>query len=124
MEVEKIKFAFRKHSAFHSSGPRTTKKDEKTLAELSLGPYMPGDQKTVKQMIEIPSVPPTSELRCGIFVCDDVFIVFSLFSDLGGSPCSIIDLFYDLQVICEVKGFHTNLDGIIPVRTVDIARMK
>lgn len=94
MGVNKIKFELRKHTAFHSSAPRTTKKDMKNLAELSLGPYNPGDQKTVRQSIDIPSVPP---------------------SNLGGSPCSIIDLFYDLRVVCEVDGFHTNIDGIIPL---------
>jgi hypothetical protein len=61
---------------------------------LTLGPYNPGDQKTVRQSIEIPAIPPTN---------------------LGGAPCSVIDLFYDLQVSCEVKGFHTNLDGVIPI---------
>lgn len=94
MGVDKIKFEFRKQTAFHSLSPRTTKKDEKILTELSLGPYNPGDQKTVRQSIEIPAVPP---------------------SNLGGSPCSIIDLHYDLHVVCEVNGFHTNLDGIIPI---------
>lgn len=92
VDVEKVKFQFRKHLAFHTSAPRTTKKDVKVIGELALGPYAKGEQKTIRQTLEIPALPASNLLNCGI-----------------------IDLHYDLSVVCEVSGFHTNLDGVIPI---------
>lgn len=92
VEVEKVKFLFRKHLAFHTSAPRMTKKDVKTIGELALGPFGKSEQRTIKQSLDVPPLPPSNLDNCGI-----------------------IDLHYDLQVIAEVSGFHTNLDGIIPI---------
>lgn len=92
VEVEKIKFAFTKHVAYHSMAPRTTRRDDKVLAELTLGPYMPGDQKTVKQMIEIPSVPPTSEMFNAVNYSVLISCIFqiSVARHVHSSTCSTI----------------------------------
>lgn len=92
VDVEKVKFLFRKHLAFHTSAPKMTKRDVKTIGELAIGPFNKSEQRVVKQMLDIPPLPPSNLENCGI-----------------------IDLHYDLQVICEVSGFHTNLEGVIPI---------
>jgi hypothetical protein len=69
-----------------------TKKDVKNIGELTIGPFAKSEQRVVRQTLDIPPLPPSNLDNCGI-----------------------IDLHYDLQVICEVAGFHTNLDGIIPI---------
>jgi hypothetical protein len=92
VDVEKLKFQFRKHVAFHTTAPRMTKKDVKSIAELTLGPFNRGEQRTIRQMLDIPPLPGSNLQNCGI-----------------------IDLHYDLFVVCEVSGFHTNLDGVIPI---------
>ncbi|KAG5679842.1 hypothetical protein PVAND_009379 [Polypedilum vanderplanki] len=92
VDVEKVKFQFRKHLAFHTTAPRLTKKDVKSIGELALGPFNKGEQRTIRQSLEIPPLPASNLQNCGI-----------------------IDLHYDLYVVCEVAGFHTNLDGVIPI---------
>lgn len=92
VDVEKVKFLFRKHLAFHTSAPRMTKRDVKAIGELAIGPFNKTEQRVVRQSFDIPPLPPSNLVNCGI-----------------------IDLHYDLQVICEVSGFHTNLEGIIPI---------
>lgn len=92
VDVEKLKFQFRKHLAFHTTAPKITKTDVKTIGELALGPFGKGEQKTIRQTLDIPALPASNLLNCGI-----------------------IDLHYDLSVTCEVSGFHTNLDGVIPI---------
>lgn len=92
VEVEKVKFLFRKHLAFHTSAPRMTKKETKSIGELAIGPFNKSEQRTVRQSLDVPPLPPSNLMNCGI-----------------------IDLHYDLQVICEVAGFHTNLEGVIPI---------
>lgn len=64
----------------------------KSIGELALGPYNQGEQKTIRQFLEIPALPASNMMNCGI-----------------------IDLHYDLYVVCEVAGLHTNLDGVIPI---------
>lgn len=92
VDLEKVKFQFRKHTAYHTVAPRVTKKDTKTIGELALGPFGKGEQKTIRQTLEIPALPASNMINCGI-----------------------IDLHYDLSVVCEVSGLHTNLDGVIPI---------
>lgn len=92
VDVEKLKFQFRKHVAFHSTAPRITKTDVKSIGELALGPFNKGEQRTIRQSLDIPPLPGSNLLNCGI-----------------------IDLHYDLYVVCEVSGFHSNLSGIIPI---------
>lgn len=59
---------------------------------MALGPYGKSEQKTIRQSLDIPPLPASNMVNCGI-----------------------IDLHYDLSVVCEVSGFHTNLDGVIPI---------
>ena len=92
VDVEKVKFQFRKHTAYHTTAPRVTKKDVKTIGELALGPFAKGEQRTIRQSLDIPPLPASNMINCGI-----------------------IDLHYDLSVVGEVSGFHTNLDGVIPI---------
>ncbi|CAO1405671.1 unnamed protein product [Diamesa tonsa] len=92
VDVEKIKFLFRKNLAFHTMAPRMTKRDVKIIGELAIGPFNRSEQRTVKQTLDIPPLPPSNLDNCGI-----------------------IDLHYDLQVICEVSGMHANLEGVIPI---------
>lgn len=90
--VQRVKFFFRKHLAFHTMSPRLTKKDVQIIGELGLGPFEKSDQRTIRQSLDIPPLPPSNLDNCGV-----------------------IDLHYDLQVVCEVSGLHTNLDGVIPI---------
>jgi hypothetical protein len=92
VDVEKVKFQFRKHLAFHTTAPKLTKTDSKVIGELALGPFAKGEQKTIRQSLDIPSLPASNLINCGI-----------------------IDLHYDMSVVCEVSGFHTNMDGVIPI---------
>ena len=92
VDVEKIKFLFRKNLAFHTMAPRMTKREVKIIGELAIGPFNKSEQRTVKQTLDIPPLPPSNLDNCGI-----------------------IDLHYDLQVICEVSGLHSNLEGVIPI---------
>ncbi|CRK99588.1 CLUMA_CG012900, isoform A [Clunio marinus] len=92
VEVEKIKFQFKKHTAFHTTAPKMTKKNEKVVGELAIGPFNKSEQRTVRQSLDIPPLPPSNLDNCGI-----------------------IDLHYALDIVCEVSGFHTNLGGAIPI---------
>jgi len=92
IEVEKVKFQFRKHVSFHTMAPRMTKKVVQVLGELTIGPFLKNEQRTVRQSLDIAALPPSNLDNCGI-----------------------IDLHYDLSVVCEVAGFHTNLDGLVPI---------
>lgn len=92
VDLEKVKFQFRKHTMYHTTAPKLTKKDVKTISELALGPFGKGEQRTIRQSLDIPPLPASNMINCGI-----------------------IDLHYDLFVVCEVSGFHTNLDGVIPI---------
>jgi hypothetical protein len=93
VDVLKLKFLFMKNTQYHTQSPRLTKREEKIIAELGVGPYNRGETRTVKQSLDIPPLPPSNLDNCGI-----------------------IDLFYQLKVVCEVSGmFNRNLDGIIPI---------
>lgn len=93
VDVTKLKFLFIKSTAYHTQSPRLTKREEKVIAELGVGPYNHGENRNVKQSLDIPPLPPSNLDNCGI-----------------------IDLFYQLKVVCEVSGFfNRNLDGIIPI---------
>lgn len=92
VDLEKVKFQFRKHTAFHTTSPKMTKKNVNSIGELALGPFNKGEQRTIRQSLEIPPLPASNMINCGI-----------------------IDLHYDLYVVCEVSGMHTNLDGVIPI---------
>jgi hypothetical protein len=92
VDIVKMKFIFIKSTAYHTQSPRLTKRDEQVIAELGVGPFNRHETRNVKQSLDIPPLPPSNLDNCGI-----------------------IDLVYELRVICEVSGFHTNLSGIIPI---------
>lgn len=93
VDVDKVKFIFRKVLAFYTHTPRReTKRDNKTIAELAIGPFNKAENRTVKQALEIPPLPPSNLDNCGI-----------------------IDLHYELFVEIEVSGLHSNLTGVIPI---------
>lgn len=90
--VERLKFTFWKFTSYHTQSPRLTKREEKSIGELTLGPFQPRENRNIKQTLDIPPLPPSNLDNCGI-----------------------IDLHYELRVSCEVAGFHTNLSGVIPI---------
>lgn len=93
VNVNTIKFVFRKVVAFHTTQPRReTKKDKIVIAEVGVGPVPGGESKNWSQQLEIPPLPPSNLSNCGI-----------------------IDLDYELYVVVEVSGPHRNLDGSIPI---------
>lgn len=90
--VERLKFTLWKFTSYHTQSPRLTKLEEKTIGEMTLGPFNPRENRNIKQTIDIPPLPPSNLDNCGI-----------------------IDLKYELRVACEVSGLHANLTGIIPI---------
>lgn len=102
--ISLVKFILRKVVAFHTTQPRReTKKDKITISELSVGPVGASESRTWTQQLEIPPLPPSSLLNCGI-----------------------IDLDYQLHVEVEVSGPHRNLTGNIPITlgTIPLASFK
>lgn len=91
--VESIKLILRKLLAFHVHTPRReTKKKKEVISEISVGPVEGGNSRTWNQNIQIPPLPPSNLVNCGI-----------------------IDIDYDIKVEAVVSGPHANLDGNIPV---------
>lgn len=93
VKVNSLKFILRKVVSFHTNQPRReTKKDKITIAELSVGPVEAAASNTWNQQMEIPPLPPSNLVNCGI-----------------------IDLDYEIKVEVEVAGVHRNLEGKIPI---------
>ena len=104
VHVNTIKLTLRKLISFHTHTPRrVTKQEQAVIATLAFGPVEPGKSNTWRQTMEIPPLPPSNLVNCGI-----------------------IDLDYDLYVEAEVTGMHTNLSGIIPITlgTVPLANFQ
>lgn len=88
-----VKFELRKLVTFHTNQPRSEKRESKVIiSQLSIGPMNAGESRTFSQQMEIPALPPTNLLNCGIIALD-----------------------YDLHVECDVSGPHRNLTGKIPI---------
>lgn len=88
-----VKFELRKLVTFHTNQPRSEKRESKVIiANLSVGPVNGSESRTFTQQLEIPALPPTNLLNCGIIALD-----------------------YDLHVECEVSGPHRNLTGKVPI---------
>jgi len=88
-----VKFELRKLVTFHTNQPRSEKRESKVIiANLSVGPVNGGESHTFTQQMEIPALPPTNLLNCGIIALD-----------------------YDLHVECDVSGPHRNLTGKVPI---------
>lgn len=91
--ITAVKFVLRKRVTFHTQQPRAERKETKTvISELSVGPVGAGETRTFTQQLEIPALPPTNLVNCGIIALD-----------------------YDLFVECDVSGPHRNLSGSIPI---------
>ncbi|XP_039969918.1 arrestin domain-containing protein 17 [Bactrocera neohumeralis] len=102
--ITSVKFILRKRVTFQVNQPRAEKKQSKiTISELSIGPVAGGETRTFTQQLEIPALPPTNLLNCGI-----------------------ISLDYDLHIECDVSGPHRNLSGNIPIilGTIPLASFK
>ncbi|EDS30991.1 arrestin domain containing 4 [Culex quinquefasciatus] len=91
--VDSVKLTMRKLLAFHVMTPRReTKKKKEVISEISVGPVEGGNSQTWSQHIQIPPLPPSNLVNCGI-----------------------IDVDYDIKVEAVVSGPHANLDGNIPI---------
>ncbi|KFB40717.1 AGAP001894-PA-like protein [Anopheles sinensis] len=91
--VDQITLSLRKLLAFHVHTPRReTKRKKEVVTSISMGPIQAGNSQTWQQNIQIPPLPPSNLVNCGI-----------------------IDVDYDIKVVAEVSGMHANLDGNIPI---------
>ncbi|XP_050070040.1 arrestin domain-containing protein 3-like [Anopheles maculipalpis] len=91
--VNKITINLRKLLAFHVHTPRReTKRKKEYVTSISMGPVEAGNSQTWQQFLQIPPLPPSNLVNCGI-----------------------IDVDYDIKVAAEVSGMHSNLDGNIPI---------
>lgn len=102
--VDSLKLCLRKRVSFHVHQPqRATRKEDEVIEELTMGPIDAGGSKTWEQKIEVPALPPSNLVNCGI-----------------------IDLDYEMGVVAQVSGLHSNMTGIIPltIGTVPLADWK
>ncbi|KAH8369090.1 hypothetical protein KR009_000593 [Drosophila setifemur] len=91
--VSGVKIELCKLVTFHTNQPRSEKRESKvTIANLSVPQVNSGDHSNTTQYMEIPPLPPTNLLNCGIITLD-----------------------YSLHVQCEVSGPHRNLTGKVPI---------
>jgi len=91
--IDSLKLCFREKVSFHVHQPkRATKKEVKVIEELTMGPIDGGQNRNWEQKIQVPAMPPSNLVNCGI-----------------------IDLDYELAVVAQVSGIHSNLDGVIPI---------
>lgn len=91
--INLVKFILRKKVTFYTQQPRAEKRETKvTIAEVCIGPVAGGETRIFNQQLEIPPLPPTNLVNCGV-----------------------ISLDYDLHVECDVSGPHRNLSGNIPI---------
>lgn len=88
-----IKLILRKVVTFMTHQPRVEKKQTKVMiAEAACGAVPGGESKTWTPTLEIPALPPSNLINCGL-----------------------IDLDYEVKVVVEVSGPHRNLEGKIPI---------
>lgn len=102
--INVVKFILRKRVTFLTTQPKSERKEQKiTIAEQSIGPVAGGESRTFTQQLEIPALPPTNLMNCGV-----------------------ISLDYDLHIECDVSGPHRNLSGNIPITlgTIPLASFK
>lgn len=71
INVDRLKIVLRKIVVFKTNTPRRDmKKDKITIAEISVGPVEAHGSKTWQQNIEIPPLPPSNLINCGIIDLD------------------------------------------------------
>ncbi|XP_031621450.1 arrestin domain-containing protein 17 [Contarinia nasturtii] len=93
VKVERLRVILRKTVVFKTNHPRRDLKKEKTtISEISVGPVEEHSSKNWQQNIEIPPLPPSNLINCGI-----------------------IDLDYELKIELNVSGAHRDLEGKLPI---------
>lgn len=71
VKVDRLRVILRKTVVFKTNHPRRDMKKEKTtIAEISVGPVDEHNSKSVTQNIEIPPLPPSNLINCGIIDLD------------------------------------------------------
>lgn len=71
VKVDRLRVILRKTVVFKTNHPRRDMKKEKTtIAEISVGPVDEHNSKTVEQNVEIPPLPPSNLINCGIIDLD------------------------------------------------------
>lgn len=72
---------------------RETKKDKITIAELSVGPVEEHGSQTWQQKLDIPPLPPSNLVNCGIIDLDYELKVRRFLSFTRGSGSTILNIF-------------------------------
>lgn len=71
VKVDRLRVILRKTVVFKTNTPRRDMKKEKTtIAEISIGPVDAHGNKSWQQNIEIPPLPPSNLINCGIIDLD------------------------------------------------------
>lgn len=86
VQLQLLKVALRKVITYRATTPRAlTKKEKDIVVQVQQGPVPTGQTRSWTLNLEIPSIPPSNLVNCGI-----------------------IDLDYDIKVECQVSGIHLN----------------
>lgn len=77
--VDKIEFTLRKVIAFHTTQPRrVTKKDKAVIKVIAVGPVNARDSQNWVEKLEIPPLPPSNLVNCGIIDLDyELKVIFT-----------------------------------------------
>lgn len=95
INVDRLKIVLRKIVVFKTNTPRRDmKKDKITISEISVGPVEAHGSKTWQQSIEIPPLPPSNLINCGIIDLDYELKVCAYFNFF----IIIIDIHNDLII--------------------------
>lgn len=71
VEVNRLKLTLRKIVTFYTNQPRRDiKKDKVVISELSVGPVAPRGSNTWDQTLNIPPLPPSNLVNCGLIDLD------------------------------------------------------
>lgn len=71
VKVDRLRVYLRKTVVFKTNHPRRDmKRDRVTIAEISIGPVEAHSSKNLQQNIEIPPLPPSNLINCGIIDLD------------------------------------------------------
>lgn len=71
VKVDRLRVALRKTVVFKTNHPRRdTKRDRVTIAEVAVGPVEEHSSKNENFNVEIPSLPPSNLMNCGLIDLD------------------------------------------------------
>lgn len=90
VKVDRLRVILRKTVVFKTNHPRRDMKKEKTtISEISVGPVEGHSSKNWQQNIEIPPLPPSNLINCGIIDLDYELKVlhFICFEDCNDPMC-------------------------------------